>query len=154
MLYLNPKHQLQLLQIARNYFKIRLGYQTLKQYMLWIKMWCWKTEVQSITLSCESWMFWPFDDGPRVSLHSAEQFDRRLLPHGVGSQGNQEVRHLGDVIQILWPLRHHVPNLEKIKRIKRLCRTGCMSKPKTTGKDKMQAVNVSLDWCFHISYKS
>lgn len=90
-------------------------------------------------------MFWPFDDGPRVSLHGAEQFDRRLLPHGVGSQGNQEVRHLGDVIQKLWPLRHHVLNLERVKCIKRLYRTCCTSKRTKTGEDKMLAVNVSLD---------
>lgn len=61
------------------------------------------------------WMLWPFDDGPGVSLHGAEQFDRGLLPHGVRPQGNHEVRHLGDFIQVIRPLKHHFLDLERGK---------------------------------------
>lgn len=61
------------------------------------------------------WMLWPFDDGPRISLHSTEQFDRGLLPHGVRPQGNHEVRHLGDFIQVIRPLKHHFLDLERGK---------------------------------------
>lgn len=58
------------------------------------------------------WMLWPFDDGSGVSLHGAKQFDRGLLPHGVRPQGNHEVRHLRDFIQVIRPLKHHFFDLE------------------------------------------
>lgn len=61
------------------------------------------------------WMLWPFDNGSWVSLHSTEQFDRGLLPHGVRPQGNHEVRHLGDFIQVIRPLKHHFLDLERGK---------------------------------------
>lgn len=64
-------------------------------------------------------MFWPFDNGSWVSLHSAEQFDGGLLPHGVGPQGNDKVRHLRDPIQKLHPLSHHVLDLKKANDLNR-----------------------------------
>lgn len=94
------------LSLNSTYFKCVFAYSDMKK------------KVKFKSHSHEMWVFWPFDNGPWGSLHSAEQFHRSLLPHGVGPQGNQEVWHLGDFLQQLHPLGHHVLNLERVSCVK------------------------------------